>query len=59
MPSHPTRPRLTAELAAQIKKLAATTTLFQHEIAARLELNQGRVSEVLSGKRFASISPAP
>ena len=48
---------LTAEQAAQIKKLAATTDLFQHEIAAALGLNQGRVSEVLSGKRFSSIPP--
>jgi predicted XRE-type DNA-binding protein len=53
------RPRLTADLAAQIKKLATTTSLFQHEIAAALGLNQGRVSEVLSGKRFASVPPAP
>lgn len=30
---------LTAERAAQIKKLAATTDLFQHEIAAALGLN--------------------
>ena len=53
------RNRLTAELAAQIKKLAATSRLYQHEIAALLGLNQGRVSEVLAGKRFAAVSPAP
>ena len=52
------RARLTAELAAQIKKLATTTSFFQHEIAAALGLNQGRVSEVLSGKRFPSVPPA-
>lgn len=52
------RQRLTAELAAQIKKLAATTSLFQHEIAALLGINQGRVSEVLNGKRFAHVAPA-
>ncbi|MGE3248390.1 MAG: hypothetical protein AB7F96_10795 [Beijerinckiaceae bacterium] len=26
----------------------------QHDIAAKLRINQGRVSEVLNGKRFAS-----
>lgn len=49
---------LTPEVAAKIKKLAATTDLYQHEIAALVGVNQGRVSEVLSGKRFAEVSPA-
>ncbi|HQZ13913.1 MAG TPA: hypothetical protein PK286_13605 [Devosia sp.] len=30
----------------------------QSEIAAVVGLNQGRVSEILSGKRFAGVSPA-
>ena len=51
--------RMTAQIAAQIKKLATTTTLFQHQIAAHLGINQGRVSEVLNGKRFAHVPPAP
>jgi predicted XRE-type DNA-binding protein len=50
-------PRLTADVAARIKHLWATTDLKQHEIAARFGLNQGRVSEVLSGKRFPHVSP--
>jgi predicted XRE-type DNA-binding protein len=50
--------RLTAADAALIKKLAANTNLAQHQIAARLDINQGRVSEVLNGKRFAHVSPA-
>ena len=50
---------MTAALAAQIKKLATTTTLYQHEIAAQLGINQGRVSEVLTGKRFVHVPPAP
>lgn len=54
----PKRTKLTAEIAAQIKKLASTTNLFQHEIAAQIGLNQGRVSEVLTGKRFPDVSPA-
>lgn len=52
------RRRMTRELAALIKKLAATTDLFQHEIAATLGINQGRVSEVLNGKRFTDVQPA-
>lgn len=50
---------MTSALAAQIKKLASATGLYQHEIAARLGINQGRVSEVLTGKRFGSVPPAP
>jgi predicted XRE-type DNA-binding protein len=48
-------PRLTADVAARIKHLWATTDLKQHEIAARFGINQGRVSEVLSGKRFPDV----
>jgi len=32
---------------------------FQHRIAADYDLNQGRVSEIARGKRFAHVSPAP
>jgi predicted XRE-type DNA-binding protein len=49
---------LTAELAAKIKRLAREEDLYQHQIAALLEINQGRVSEVLSGKRFAWVQPS-
>ena len=52
------RTRMTAAIAARIKSLAATTTLFQHEIAALVGVNQGRVSEVLNGKRFAEVPPS-
>ena len=48
------RKLLTAEMAAQIRHLNATTDLFQHQIAAALDINQGRVSEVLNGKRYSS-----
>lgn len=47
---------LTSVLAYEIKKLAATTELMQHQIAALLGLNQGRVSEVLTGKRFSEVA---
>lgn len=49
---------LTAKLAAEIKRLARDTELVQHEIAAQLRVNQGRVSEVLSGKRFPEVRPS-
>jgi len=31
---------------------------FQHEIAAEYGLNQGRISEINTGKRFGQIQPA-
>lgn len=49
---------LTAKLAADIKRLARETDLAQHEIAAQLKLNQGRVSEVLTGKKFSEVRPS-
>ncbi|NGM39032.1 XRE family transcriptional regulator [Methylobacterium sp. DB0501] len=49
---------LTATMAAEIKRLARSTDLAQHEIAAKLHINQGRVSEVLNGKRFPEIRVA-
>lgn len=48
---------LTAKLAARIKRMARDSDLVQHEIAAVLHLNQGRVSEVLTGKRFPEVRP--
>ncbi|WP_041409761.1 hypothetical protein [Sinorhizobium fredii] len=52
-------PRLTPLIASQIKGLWQHTLLNQAQIAARLgELNQGRVSEVISGQRFPEIPPA-
>ncbi len=53
------RIKLTPEIATEIKRLASSTNLYQHEIAALVKLNQGRVSEVLSGKRFQEVPPAP
>ena len=31
---------------------------FQHRIAADYDLNQGRISEIATGKRFANVPPA-
>lgn len=49
---------LTSELAAAIKRLARDTDLAQHQIAAQLQLNQGRISEVLTGKKFPEVRPS-
>lgn len=50
---------MTAEMAAHIKALWATTSLNQAQIAAKLGgINQGRVSEVVNGLRFAEVPPA-
>jgi predicted XRE-type DNA-binding protein len=51
------RSKMTAELAARIKRLATERKYFQHEIAAIVGVNQGRVSEVLTGKRFSDVRP--
>ena len=60
MPSKNPSPRLTEERAAHIKWLWANTPLNQAQISAALgAINQGRVSEVLTGKRFADVQPEP
>jgi hypothetical protein len=53
-------PRLTSERAARIKRLSKDQPdLLQHQIAAMVDgINQGRVSEVLTGKRFREVPPA-
>ncbi len=45
-------PYVTAKMASAIKWMLARTTLAQHQIAARFNINQGRVSEISTGKRF-------
>ena len=50
---------MTAELAGKIKFLWNSTDMNQAQIAAQLGvLNQGRVSEVISGARFDDIPPS-
>jgi hypothetical protein len=51
MPPKPAT-RMTQALADEIRRLKRSEGLYNHEIAARLNINQGRVSEVLTGKRF-------
>lgn len=50
-------PPVTPEMAAEIKRLKATG-LFHHQIAALLEINQGRVSEVMTGKTHPTVQAA-
>jgi hypothetical protein len=44
-------PKLTLDHAVAIWRMRSSG-LCQHDIAAELRLNQGRVSEVLTGRRF-------
>ena len=44
-------PPLTHEMAAHIRRLYRLG-MMQHDIAAHYRINQGRVSEVVNGKRF-------
>lgn len=58
MPTKNRSPRLTTCLAAHIKWLWMNTPLNQAQISATLgAINQGRVSEVINGHRFAEVKP--
>lgn len=50
-------PPISAEKAALIKFLIRVHGLYQHQVAALLEINQGRVSEVMTGKRHPNVDP--
>lgn len=50
-------PPVTAEMAAKIKALLAGGGITQHRIAAHFGINQGRVSELNTGKSFKAIKP--
>jgi len=50
---------MTPAVAAMIKAIHRDNPeLFQHQIAALVGHNQGRISEVLTGKRFPEVPPA-
>lgn len=52
-------PSLTRQMAAHIKHLLETTDLNHAQIAATVgSINQGRISEIKNGKRFAEVSSA-
>ncbi|MBE7734553.1 hypothetical protein [Devosia faecipullorum] len=48
---------LTPQDIGEIKYLLASGEL-QHRIAAKFDINAGRISEIHTGKRFAHILPA-
>jgi len=50
---------MTAELASKAITLVKVLGLKQHQAAAILGLNQGRISEVLTGKRYPRAKPFP
>ncbi len=51
-------PKLTPTMAAKIKALLKGTEMNHAQIAAHLGgINQGRVSEVRTGKRFPEVKP--
>jgi len=52
-------PPMTAELASKAITLVTVLGLKQHQAAAILGLNQGRISEVLTGKRYPNAKPCP
>ena len=49
-PRRPVRAKLTPELVAEIRRRLAAGE-YQHDIAAELHVNQGRISEINTGKR--------
>ncbi|MBO9724297.1 MAG: hypothetical protein J7530_07980 [Novosphingobium sp.] len=51
-------PPVTAEMAAHIKFLMATYPIAQHQAAALCGVNQGRVSEIMRGKKHLAVRAA-
>ena len=51
-------PPVTSEMAAHIKYLLRRGDLLQQQIAALLSVNQGRISEIKKGDKFATVLPA-
>jgi hypothetical protein len=49
-------PRVTPRMASEILALVQNG-MHQHDVAARFGINQGRVSEIVNGKRFVSVEP--
>ena len=50
-------PQITFIMACEIKYLKIDLGLYNHQIAAGFGINQGRVSEVMTGKRYPEASP--
>ncbi len=52
-------PPMTPELASKALTLVHVYKLKQHQAAAVLGVNQGRISEVVNGHRFGGVPPCP
>lgn len=50
-------PSVTPQMAA-VAKYLLSKGFAQHQVAARLNVNQGRISEIKTGKRFSWVTPA-
>jgi len=50
-------PHVTEEMAAQIKGYLRDTDMSQQDIATVFGVNQGRISEINTGTRFAYVKP--
>lgn len=50
-------PPVTAQMAAHIRFLVKKQGLYQHQAAALLGVNPGRVNEVMKGRRFPEEPP--
>jgi predicted XRE-type DNA-binding protein len=51
-------PPISPEMAAHIRFLVKVRGLYQHQAAALVGVNQGRVSEVVRGYRHPGVGPA-
>jgi len=51
-------PTITPEMAAHILFLVKERKLYQHQVAALCGVNQGRISEIVRGRRFPGVTPA-
>jgi predicted XRE-type DNA-binding protein len=51
-------PPVTREMAAHIRYLVTKQGLYQHQAAALLGINPGRVNEVMKGHRFPEEPPS-
>lgn len=50
-------PTITPEMAAHIRFLVEQRGLYQHQAAALVGINQGRISEIMRRKRFPDATP--
>jgi predicted XRE-type DNA-binding protein len=50
-------PKVTPDMAAKIKRYLLEN-LNQHDIAAMFQINQGRISEIKNGSKFADVPAA-